>query len=281
MITSKLAFVGFFVVSAILLPLTSEATYTLEWQAPSGLDFVTDASRFTFSNDRYDMDGDAIPELLLREENPAYPAEPRWTYHVYSSTSHQLLWSYAPDFSSNESQFFGFFDLDADGDKEALFDDDGQSGAVMSVSWDTGAVEWQIAYGYVNAVMDVDADGWDEAIVEWSSLGLTEIWGSGVLAAVHDEDARETESAISFVRAKPNPSSQTIDIRYEGRQSGPVSASIFDVQGRLVRSFGQIHDRSVVWDGRLQDGSQAPAGTYFCEVSVGPEKITGTFVLVR
>ena len=87
------------------IPFQLWAEYVMEWQSPDSLDFTIDESRFAYSNDRYDLDGDGIAEIALSKRNIPQLDD----YLFYSSTNYSLIWSYTPFFSSNESQFKGFF----------------------------------------------------------------------------------------------------------------------------------------------------------------------------
>ncbi len=284
--TRDLLVIGCAVVIASATPAAVRAAYTMEWQAPEGTSFVTDASDFSFGNERYDMEGDGVRELLVRSGEP-------YTFHVYSTTGYQILWSFAPAFPSGSSQFFGFFDVDADGFKEALFDDEGQDGGVMCVSWATSVVEWQLPYGYVKAVMDVDGDGWDELLVAWPMAGVLEIWGAGTVAGVGEEGGSASGTttgttsgtAVSTVQATPRPIDDTVEIRFDLGQSGRTAVEIFDLQGRLVRALDDTERGSgshvLSWDCRDGGGRQAPSGTYFCKVSTGPHRRATAFTVVR
>jgi len=270
---------------AFVLPAEGGADYVREWRSPEGLRFATDASRHSFTNERYDMENDGVPELLLREENPDYPGAPRWIYHVYSAPDYELRWSYTPVFPSNESEFFGFYDIDDDGEREALFDDDGQNGGVMCVSWASGEVEWQLAYGTVAAMMDFDADGAVELAI-WSYFPtVLEVWGAGEPAGVRDERAHAQPSVISAVRVSADPRDRGAAIRFEIGRSGSVAVTIFDAQGRVVRVLLEAEHAAgshlVHWDGCGGDGRRAAAGTYFCEVRTGSEKRGAAFVVIE
>jgi len=76
-----------------------------------------------------------------------------------------------------------------------------------------------------------------------------------------------------------------LKIRYALTEPGPVQISIFDQTGRRVRKLelGQtsagVH--SVVWDGRTDQGENAPGGLYFCQVITGKQEKVGKGVLIR
>lgn len=71
------------------------------------------------------------------------------SFHFYSGSDCSLIWSYTPNFQSNEPAFKGFHDVDGDNLKEAIFEDGGQLGGVIAVNIMSGNIEWEISYGYV------------------------------------------------------------------------------------------------------------------------------------
>ncbi|MDI6840984.1 MAG: FlgD immunoglobulin-like domain containing protein [bacterium] len=103
----------------------------------------------------------------------------------------------------------------------------------------------------------------------------------------------------------PNPFSRTTVIRYESCVVGHASASkhttqnaqhmtlrIYDLTGRLVKSFPLLDSRysilnSVTWDGSDESGNRLPSGIYFCKLftescgQAGENSITKQLFLLR
>ena len=69
---------------------------------------------------------------------------------------------------------------------------------------------------------------------------------------------------------RPNPFSAWTAISYELPADGPVTATIYDVAGRRVRTLVQAEQvrgpHEVIWDGTKDDGVKAVSGVYFCRV---------------
>jgi transposase len=263
--------------------------YVKEWESPDRLGFITDASRFTFGNDRYDMDGDGIPELVLSQDRYQPPqVDPRYSYRVYSTSTYALVWSYTPIFSSKDSEFFGFYNIDGDGLREAVFDDNGQLGGVMCVDWESDTVELELAYGYVNAVMDIDIDGYNELIVscrdEITEVEHVEVW-RGCTAGIRLEQVSTDPAAISSVRIKPNPAGSSVLLAYEIDAGDQAMLEISDVNGRLVRRIQAGHQapgyHSLAWDGFADNGQHVAPGVYFINLKVGDQMVSNKVTLVR
>jgi hypothetical protein len=68
----------------------------------------------------------------------------------------------------------------------------------------------------------------------------------------------------------PNPFSKTLNIRYQiADNSQKESLTIYDVSGRLVKSFKHVagsrsFTNEVVWDGKNDDAVKLCSGVYFC-----------------
>jgi hypothetical protein len=80
----------------------------------------------------------------------------------------------------------------------------------------------------------------------------------------------------------PNPFNPATNIRFETAAPGPVRVKVFDARGQLVRDLvsGQYPAgrHEVLWDGRNDQGGNAPSGMYFVRFeagrTVGTKKMT-------
>jgi hypothetical protein len=74
--------------------------------------------------------------------------------------------------------------------------------------------------------------------------------------------------------AAPNPFRTRTDIRLQitDNSSQPAALQIYDISGRLVKSFSTIdidHQSSVIWNGDDDASRALPAGVYICRLSYG------------
>ncbi len=85
--------------------------------------------------------------------------------------------------------------------------------------------------------------------------------------------------------ASPNPFNPTSTIRYSLADPARVTIDIYNHAGQLVRSLLDRPDiggeHSVLWDGRLGSGRQAPSGTYFIRLRVDEDRHFQKVVLIR
>jgi hypothetical protein len=85
-------------------------------------------------------------------------------------------------------------------------------------------------------------------------------------------------------RVAPNPFSARTTISFRLPARAPVSAAVWDVGGRLVRTLADGAPRDagehrLAWDGRRDDGRPAAPGVYFARLSTRPR--TSVHKLVR
>lgn len=74
----------------------------------------------------------------------------------------------------------------------------------------------------------------------------------------------------------PNPAAGPVSVRYSLPGDGPAEVSIYDVQGRRVRTLVNEErpagDHAATWDGRSDDGRSAGAGIYIVRLRAGSEE---------
>jgi len=83
----------------------------------------------------------------------------------------------------------------------------------------------------------------------------------------------------------PNPFNPATNIRFEMATAGPVRVKIYDTRGQMVRDLlrqefaAGLHE--VLWDGRNDQGSNAPSGMYFVRFEAGETVGTKKMTLLK
>ncbi|RPH92974.1 MAG: choice-of-anchor D domain-containing protein, partial [Lysobacterales bacterium] len=94
-----------------------------------------------------------------------------------------------------------------------------------------------------------------------------------------------TPTVFSLAQNVPNPFHADTLIRVGIPGPGTVELRIFDIRGALVRTLAtgplDAGFRDYVWDGREDDGGQAPAGVYFCRLKSGQGEVTRRMMLMK
>lgn len=95
-------------------------------------------------------------------------------------------------------------------------------------------------------------------------------------------DQRADELAV---KAFPNPFSQHTNITITVEKNEFVSVEIYDLTGRKVQTLNQRElsegNYQLNWTGEVSGGSTAPAGIYYCKVTVGSNTITKKLVFTK
>jgi zinc metalloprotease ZmpB len=104
----------------------------------------------------------------------------------------------------------------------------------------------------------------------------------GPLAAVEELGGART---LALLPASPNPFSAGTTLRFDLPASGPVDLSIYDVNGRMVRT---IESGNVVagrhaypWDGRDNSGHELSSGLYFVRFEAQGQSFSKKLLLTK
>jgi predicted outer membrane repeat protein len=108
--------------------------------------------------------------------------------------------------------------------------------------------------------------------------------GQGCPPATGLPDSGESVAAVH--PATPNPFGHRTALSYELPSAGMVGVRVFDVSGKLVRTLADSEHqtagiRTLVWNGRDDDGRPVASGVYFFRVDIGGESMKRRAVLLR
>ena len=107
------------------------------------------------------------------------------------------------------------------------------------------------------------------------------------LRCVKGEAAGVEEKAPAPIlhRNYPNPFNGNTKIRFSRSSAGPSHLAIFDVTGRVVRTYplgGYPPGEAIIeWDGRDERGGRVPSGAYFCKCGKGDGASVTRMVLIQ
>ncbi len=83
----------------------------------------------------------------------------------------------------------------------------------------------------------------------------------------------EQSAKVHSLRVSPNPMNPSAKISFTITQAGRVRVSIYDLNGRLVRTIGDNQlaagSYTMPWDGSTRTGGRAASGVYFVKVASG------------
>ncbi len=76
---------------------------------------------------------------------------------------------------------------------------------------------------------------------------------------------------FTLLQNYPNPFNPTTTIEYRLPKVGNVDIKIFDINGRLIKTFENTRHvegtYKIIWDGKNNNGQVAASGVYFCQVA--------------
>jgi len=98
--------------------------------------------------------------------------------------------------------------------------------------------------------------------------------------------APPTPRSVAGLSSTPNPFSPSTTLRFSLSAAGPVSLSIYDSAGRVVRHLlmGGMREAGthfLTWDGKDDAGALLPSGAYFYQVTAGNDSAGRKLLLVR
>lgn len=95
----------------------------------------------------------------------------------------------------------------------------------------------------------------------------------------------ETSGENLSIRSYPNPFNPETNIEYNLKSSAQVSITIYNVQGKQIRSlannYRQAGTYTIRWDGMNESGTQVPSGVYLIRVSAGNETLNHRIVMMK
>ena len=104
-------------------------------------------------------------------------------------------------------------------------------------------------------------------------------------AGAPDRPGTGAIEGLKFRSAAPNPARAAVRFELESSRPGPLSVSIVDAAGRVVRelsaSVAPDGSAGLSWDGRDRTGRDLPAGSYFARAAQDEMRVTRRISLVR
>ncbi|MCD4775987.1 MAG: T9SS type A sorting domain-containing protein [Candidatus Aegiribacteria sp.] len=100
------------------------------------------------------------------------------------------------------------------------------------------------------------------------------------------DDSPEGSVEPGMIRNTPNPFSASTNISFNLAQSSPVTISIYNIAGQLVRTLADNQSfnggsNSVLWDGNSFSGTAVSPGVYFCRLNADGISQTHRMMMVR
>ncbi len=135
-----------------------------------------------------------------------------------------------------------------------------------------------------------DATGLPEGSYE-TILTISSNAGDPVIVPISIEvffdptDAEETPATFALGKNHPNPFNPKTSIAFSLSQSGDAKLTVFDVQGRAVRTLAEgfmtAGEHLAEWDGRDAWGRQLSSGLYFYKLEAADQVLTEKMLMLK
>ncbi len=102
----------------------------------------------------------------------------------------------------------------------------------------------------------------------------------------NEEETSASLTGIAQITSSPNPFTDMATINFSVTGTDPVSISIYNISGRLVKTVVDSEsfsngDHSVQWSGVDSNGTRVVPGVYFCRMNTGDSILSNRMVMVR
>jgi hypothetical protein len=221
-----------------------------------------------------DMDGDGKPELIAGGNSYF-----GWCFTIFETNgnnSYEQTWQYIYPGGSLTYGDVDCGDVDGDGREEMVT----FGGMILSV-WkcvgpDSFVQFWQHDFHYdlVDGrllVHDLNQNGYDEIVISGFNYYSTPPLKTYIYEYVPQGIIEDTQSMLQETRLEvfPDPFRDATMIYCRERSAKDFELRIYDVNGRLIKQFGnptvRLSDR-IVWYGEDNSGRKLPAGIYFVQL---------------
>jgi hypothetical protein len=152
--------------------------------------------------------------------------------------------------------------------KVSILRNNGDGTFGTKADYDAGPHEFSIFCADLDGDLDLDI------AVSHSADSTVSILINQKPSGVEDEGQIEQHPRqFSLSQNYPNPFNPTTKIEFTLAKSGFVTLQIYDVRGRKVRTLVSENlpsgYKSVLWDGKNDDGKDVASGVYFYQLKVG------------
>lgn len=141
----------------------------------------------------------------------------------------------------------------------------------------------------ISGIIDVDHDGLNELVVRKyaypTSDFVYEAYQTNGTSTSVGAGSGAVPNRISLQQNFPNPFNPATQIQYELPNASVATIEIFDINGRLVRTFIESHEHpgshTIVWNGKDNAGSTVATGTYFYRLVVDGSSLAKKMILLK
>ncbi len=241
----------------------------LKYESAPKTQLIYDDSYFESVND-LDADGDGVMDIVLAIENDNN--DPVGIV-VRDGSTKEIKWAFQyPAEQLNEfSNFRGFYDADGNGVKEAMFGNRTVVAADKSIYSLNENFELQ-------AVYDVDNDGYPELVGIGLQDSTVQVWGTESPSGVGEKDL--IAAGFQLRQNYPNPFNPSTKISWQSPIASWQTLRVFDLLGNEVATLVDEYKAAGTYEFDF-DARKLSSGVYFYKIQAGSLVETKKMILLR
>ncbi len=236
------------------------SAYSLEikFESESGRQLVISAGQFAAPG-AFDVNNDEVTELVIFVENNTDDSS---AVAVLDGENFVLKWGFRIPEESEEDILrgcHGFFDVDGNGFKEAIFG----HGTVVTLDQTVHSLPENFE---IHAIFDLNKDGFPEIIGNNTADTTVQVWGKQSVTSITSHDLEM--AGFQLYQNYPNPFNPTTTIPFSVMNRNHVSLKVYDLHGREVVNLLDEMRSSGSYQARFT-ADNISSGIYFYHLQIG------------
>ena len=216
-----------------------------------------------------DADGDGKMEFVVKGFTPLDARTHAFIFEATSDNTYEIIKS----FNLAGGDYYGGYseagDVDGDSIPEIILESAAYVYIIKAADNDSFYV-WDTLPGHGSGscvrVYDIDGNGLNEIVISGNNETRIYEYDPGGIA---ETTLRFAPNVQFLLQVFPNPFKEKLNIRYQAIDNNDMNLKIYDVTGRLVKSFDPLSNspiNQIIWHGKDKNGRVVPQGIYFLQV---------------
>ena len=213
-----------------------------------------------------DIDGDGKLEFVVKGSRHTWAEMHAFIFEAIGDNTYEIIKTFIFDVDDYWKGYSDVGDVDGDGVAEIVLDAINRVFVVKAAGNDSFYV-WDTLYYYYNGfsvvVHDLDGNGYAEIVYSADEQTTIHEYRPG---GITEEPG--TKNQCLRLEIYPNPFSKKTAISYQTADNTGINMKIYDVSGRLVKQFANLHSsiNQIIWSGDDDTGRSVSQGIYFLQI---------------
>jgi len=216
-----------------------------------------------------DADGDSKLEFVVKGFTPLDARTHAFIFEATGDNTYEIIKS----FNLAGGDYYGGYseagDVDGDSIPEIVLESASYVYIIKAAGNDSFYV-WETLPGHASGsnvrIYDIDENGLAEIVISGNNETRIYEYDPG---GIKETALCFTPNAQCLLRVFPNPFKEKLNIRYQTTDNNNMNLKIYDVSGRLIRSFNHLTNSpisQITWDGKNENGRAVAQGVYFVRI---------------